>query len=384
MGESNNIAAIIFGIGSLQGFLVSINLFVLKRGNQRANRILAILVLALALIIFQNFIGASGLYTYLPHLIFLFYPLNGLIGPLFFLYVTVLLFPQKRLHPLELLHLIGFVLLIALHWGYLWAPAYAKILFAEYIYFSERVIPENSVYSIIGLRLYTMTYALLALITISKRIRILKQQHAISNISYLNRFKYIALLFAGYALLSMCVTVFGFQAQLKLGLFEIYGHVVNSSFLLLMAIITIHFPKHLFFVLKERARKANGLLTNPAITFPDELFKFMREKKLFLNPDLKLHDLATQLQMAPHTLSEKINQELHMNFYDFVNQYRIEEFKDRALSPENSHLTLLALAYDVGFNSKASFNRIFKKNTGQTPSQYLKQKQVSTSETESI
>jgi AraC-like DNA-binding protein len=60
-----------------------------------------------------------------------------------------------------------------------------------------------------------------------------------------------------------------------------------------------------------------------------------------------------------------------MNFYDFVNRYRLEEFKKLASDPKNRQFTMLALAFDCGFNSKSSFNRYFKKATGQTPSQYF-------------
>ncbi|MDW3195039.1 MAG: helix-turn-helix domain-containing protein [Cytophagales bacterium] len=383
MGESNNIAAIIFGISTLQGLLVALNLLFLKKGNQRANRFLGVLILVIALILFQNFVIAAGFYTYLPHLIFVFYPLNGLIGPLFFIYVIVLLFPQHQFRPIELLHFLGFTVLMIFHWNYLWFSAALKIQFAEWVYFSDSVTQKQALISIISLRLHTIAYSVFAILTITKRINSLKGHHANGSISYLNKFNQIAYLFAGYALTSMIVSIFAFTFEWKIGLFEVYGHVVNSTFLLLMAVITLHFPKHLFFVLKEKPHHANEI-PGPIALPEAELYAWMNEKKYFLNPDLKLHDLAIQLQVAPHALSERINQDLNMNFYDFVNHFRIEEFKQRALAPENKHLTLLALAYEVGFNSKASFNRIFKKNTGLTPSQFLRQKEVSTSDTEAI
>lgn len=384
MGETNNIAAIIFGVSTLQGLFVASNLWLLKKGNQRANRLLGALILVIALILFQNFIITAGFYTYLPHLTFVFYPLNGLIGPLFFIYVIVLLYPQHQFRPIELLHFLGFTILMIYHWKFLWFSAETKIQIAEWVYYSNDAIQKQALISIISLRLHTTTYAVFAILAITKRIAVLKEQHALGSINYLHKFNQIAYLFAGYALLSMIVTICAFTFKWHLGLFEVYGHVVNASFLLLMAIVTIHFPKHLFFVLKEKPIGIHEI-SEPSTSAPQvELFDFMTEKKLYLNPDLKLHDLAIQLEVAPHLLSEKINQELNMNFYDFVNHFRIEEFKHRALAPENSHLTLLALAYDVGFNSKASFNRIFKKNTGLTPSQFLKQQEVSTSETESL
>jgi len=100
--------------------------------------------------------------------------------------------------------------------------------------------------------------------------------------------------------------------------------------------------------------------------------KYMEEAKPFLNGELTASLLAERLEMSRHQLSEVLNEEMGNNFYDFINRYRIEEFKKQVELPQNEHLTLLAVALDSGFNSKTSFNTIFKKSTGQTPSQYKK------------
>ena len=83
-------------------------------------------------------------------------------------------------------------------------------------------------------------------------------------------------------------------------------------------------------------------------------------------------ELAKGLQMSRHQLSQVLNEQLGKNFYDFINEYRVEEFKSRIQLPENNHLTLLGVAFDSGFNSKTTFNTIFKKTTGLTPSDYKK------------
>ncbi|NPD45591.1 AraC family transcriptional regulator [Lentimicrobium sp. S6] len=70
-------------------------------------------------------------------------------------------------------------------------------------------------------------------------------------------------------------------------------------------------------------------------------------------------------------MSNIINQKHQKNFYEFVNQFRVEEVKKMMIDPQNKHLKLISLAYDAGFNSKASFNRIFKQTTSMTPSQFI-------------
>ena len=96
----------------------------------------------------------------------------------------------------------------------------------------------------------------------------------------------------------------------------------------------------------------------------------METDKPYINSELKIEDLAIQVAMPVHVLSAFLNEKLGVTFSDFINKYRLDEFKKRAESKEYEHLTLLGLAFDVGFNSKSSFNRIFKKHTGQTPSKY--------------
>ncbi len=94
-------------------------------------------------------------------------------------------------------------------------------------------------------------------------------------------------------------------------------------------------------------------------------------KKPYLDRELTIYNLSDQLRISRHTLSEVINEHMGMNFYNLVNEYRVKEVKQRMKNEDYRQLTILAIAYDSGFNSKSSFNTIFKEKTGQTPSQYL-------------
>jgi AraC-like DNA-binding protein len=102
-----------------------------------------------------------------------------------------------------------------------------------------------------------------------------------------------------------------------------------------------------------------------------QLIGFMEEDKPYLNPELSLPALAQSLDIPRNQLSTVINQVHQKNFYEFVNQYRIDEVKKLMTNPSNKHLKLMSLAYDAGFNSKATFNRIFKQMTKLTPSEYI-------------
>jgi AraC-like DNA-binding protein len=103
----------------------------------------------------------------------------------------------------------------------------------------------------------------------------------------------------------------------------------------------------------------------------EKLEKYMAEHNPYKNPKVSLSELALQLQIPAHLLSKIINDHYQQNFFDFINHYRIEEFKKMVIDPKNHNLTFLGLAYEVGFNSKTAFNRSFKKITNQTPREYL-------------
>lgn len=105
----------------------------------------------------------------------------------------------------------------------------------------------------------------------------------------------------------------------------------------------------------------------------DSLTAYMATHQPWLDPDLKIGELADQLGVSQHELSRTINQGLGKNFFDFVNGYRVQAFiSQRASTPKASRNTL-ELAYECGFNSKSAFNRAFKKETGQSPRDFFQE-----------
>lgn len=107
------------------------------------------------------------------------------------------------------------------------------------------------------------------------------------------------------------------------------------------------------------------------------LQKSMEADKLFLDAELSVTKLATHLGISAKTLSAVINQNAGKSFNEFVNHYRVEEFKQRLLKADNKKYTLTALAFECGFNSQPTFQRAFKNIVGITPSEYLQRNAVS-------
>jgi AraC-like DNA-binding protein len=100
----------------------------------------------------------------------------------------------------------------------------------------------------------------------------------------------------------------------------------------------------------------------------------MQDEKPYLNAELTIQDLSSALNISKHHLTQVLNHSIGKNFFNFINEYRIEAVKKKIEDKKFAHLTLLAIAYDCGFNSKSSFNNIFKQYTGLTPSEYKKAK----------
>ncbi|MBQ4821667.1 AraC family transcriptional regulator [Aquimarina sp. MMG016] len=108
------------------------------------------------------------------------------------------------------------------------------------------------------------------------------------------------------------------------------------------------------------------------LKYKQQLLECMSSKKPYLNAKLSLRSLADISEIPYYHLSTIFKVGLNTTFYDFVNQYRVEEFIEKAKNPENSKFTLLTLAFEAGFNSKSSFYSIFKKHKGISPSDFVK------------
>lgn len=116
---------------------------------------------------------------------------------------------------------------------------------------------------------------------------------------------------------------------------------------------------------------APSVQNNDYSEWKPKIEQLFREQKLYLEPELSLSELAIKLKTNNTVLSAAINQNFEKNFNDFVNEYRVEEVKRQLKDPSNAHLSLLGVALECGFNSKSTFNRAFKKFTGQSPKEFV-------------
>lgn len=124
----------------------------------------------------------------------------------------------------------------------------------------------------------------------------------------------------------------------------------------------------------EELEKKNTDKTKPADNRLQEVVKktvlVMEQEKLYQETELTLQELSDKLQFPPHVVSQAINEGMQKSFYDLVNSYRVEEAKRLLVDPKNQNYTILSVGFEAGFNSKTTFNTVFKKFTGLTPTEF--------------
>lgn len=122
---------------------------------------------------------------------------------------------------------------------------------------------------------------------------------------------------------------------------------------------------------KQPSRYENSSLDEQDISrYKEFLINYLEQEKPYTDPDLKLQNLADHLGIPLYQVSQIINTELHQNFYDLINSLRINEAKRKLIDPTQQQTNIITIAYDVGFNSKSTFNSAFKKYAKMTPSQF--------------
>jgi len=101
-----------------------------------------------------------------------------------------------------------------------------------------------------------------------------------------------------------------------------------------------------------------------------KLKQLMEEEKLFIKSDLTISEISQRMGISDNVMSTTLNKHMKKNFYDFINEYRVEEAKKLLADPKNKNIKVVFVAYDAGFNSKATFYVAFKKATKMTPTEY--------------
>ena len=368
--------AILLLFGALQGLFFAFTLFLHPKGNKTSNLLLSFLLFIFSLQLAEYVMIASELYQQTPHFIGTTLPVVFLIGPIYYLYALSLLYKDFNIDVKRALHFVPAILCCLFLLPFYAKPAAAKIAFLAGIIKNGYVIFPLDQFILLALSTCQMlAYFYLTFTVLQNFEENFMHESASTEILNVSWLKKISLWFSLYMMLFFIAY---FQLfLLKAHRQEIFYIVmlILSGFIHAVGYHAIKQPEIFSGVkIKPAAPKyqKTALPEQKSKIYLEKLLQIMKEKKPFLNPELKLFDLAETLEIAPNHLSQVINAELDKNFFDFINDYRVEEAKLRLVDAKFEHYSILAIALDVGFNNKASFNRVFKKHTSMTPSDFVK------------
>lgn len=368
----------IYTIGIFIAFFLALLIFT-KKGRNLADTILGIWMIIIGIHLLTYYTYTTKIIFEYPFFLGFNIPIPFLHGPILHLYTLALTNPEKFKIKKWLLHFILPVLIIVFYTPFWILNGKQKI---ELFNNSSKGIDNYLLDTNILMNISGIFYVIITSILLQKhKKRILNQfsnQEKI-NLDWL-RFLYFmmalmwifiigikndTLIFSATSVFVVFIGYFGIK---QVGIFTDNNlEFVENE--VIEAIKTVVISETV-----ERKKYAkSGLNQDIAKELHQRLQVLMEKEKLFTEPELTLTDLAKRLDIHPNYLSQIINEIEGINFYDYVNALRVEEFKRLVVLLENQKYTLLAIAFECGFNSKSVFNRFFKKATDLSPSEYMKQ-----------
>lgn len=369
---------VLFICGIFMSFFIAF-LLLTKRNKALSDKILATWVTVIGLHLLSYYLYHLGFWEQYPHLIGTTAPFPLLHGPLLYLYTLYSLRSDARVRRIDYLHFAPVVV------AYLYMTRFFFFYTAEQkMMVDNGELPDFAVFSSVLLIAFIISG--IAYPIIAYRLTIKHRQKIDHNFSYEEgiNLNWLRTSIWGIGLIFLSVLIVTILRDLAGVVFSFNADFIFYTLIILFIFYVGYFGiRHQDMFTHNENTVGNGFIQHPAQTKyqrsglkPDvldqhhqKLLEFMDTKKPYLEPKLNLGDLAKQLEISPNQLSQVINQKERANFHDFVNRYRIEEFINQA--KQNRQYSLLAIALDSGFNSKSSFNSVFKKQKGMTPSAFI-------------
>ncbi|MFY0684576.1 MAG: AraC family transcriptional regulator [Balneola sp.] len=374
--------SIIFLLGAAHGLMLTF-LLATKKVNQLSNRILAALMLVFAIDLGMAAFLSLGLQHDLPHIIGLDFSVTLLYGPLLYLYSETLIKGSEELSISQKKHFIPFVLLTLYFLPFYFNSGEVKLNLmsesGELHYGSSWITHFKVVYNLVYLPVIIFD-----LYTYRKKIRANYSTLEKRNLDWLQGFVLAGTLLGVTA--GVLYTVSSFSDILS----EYTNFTLLASTIFVYSIGYMGLKQAEFFTSPEaeslpseespdsvsESYTRSGLDEKLGRELHEQLCELMENEKPYLRSDLSLAELAGLMNISSHHLTEVINKYADKSFYDFINGYRIENVKRAIADPKFGNYTLLGIGLESGFNSKSSFNSVFKKHTGLTPSQYKKSLEI--------
>ena len=368
-------------------FLFALYLLLTKTKERTANVYIGLFILFMSMDNLDTLLMKTSFYNEHPVFYFWIVSTSFLFAPLMYFYIRAVAYKGIKLKWSDSIHAIPFILFLVVTISqYHLQPKEIQLkILTTTDGFNAWFLPVSKAL----LHLQALTYMVLSIRVVLRFKKIVKE-----NYSSVNKRNYLWILqltfvFVYFVVSGLIINIIRFGADRSYeGILFYVLAPINIAFLIWLIYKALSQPylfngidaniKLLEEYLKEKEQLQKETETDTSVNQPDlldselkiKLDNYMEVQEPYLDPSLSLYELAKGLELSSLELSVFLNKQLGKNFFDFINEYRINKAKEMLEDPGKNKFTILEILYDVGFNSKSSFNTAFKKNTGFTPTEY--------------
>jgi len=357
-----NFFSVLVVISVFLTLFLSLFFFMTPKGVKNENRTLALLLLVFNLQIIYSFMTSENGFRYFMEWhkpIFIMRQTSFLIGPLLYLYINSFLKKKEIFTRVNLAHLIPFLVIVT-------------FLSVYFQFVDNFIIWESPVDLVTTVLILGSNFVYIALSLVSLRSSRIGFRGVAENLNTSPQNAWIQILLIGYVVIWIVnLNSFAIFMILRRPGWCAYTASIYAltSFLFVNALMLLLLirPDIYYFLTKY---KNNKVQENDKTEFLRRLNVYMEVHKPFLNPDISLESLASEIQVNPRTLSMIINETYKKSFKNYILEFRLAESMKILADEKARKLTILEVLYQVGFNSKSAFNNQFKLYTNHTPQEY--------------
>ena len=387
--------AVISLIGSVQTFFYLL-LFQSKRKKSLSDYILMLFLFLLGLVFFDNYLRNTNFYLENPEFRGITYCLPILAGPLMYFYAVLITNSTQKFSRYLWLFILPFLFFLTYFLAtYYFLPTGEKI--AYYRLATNK--PWAMIYASEFFLVFSFpVYALLSLFKLENHARNIGSNFSYTEGISLTWLKTVYILIFVVDILDVITNIL--SDLIPLFSVQTGDNIAYSINVVLIFVIgyygfkqTLIYPSNIPDLnlpenqtVSEIQAEENvpptpkyiksGLEDSEADHYYASLISIIEKDRLYLDGKLGIKTIADKLGISVNHLSQVINQKSERNFFRFINEYRVEEAKKLLSDQSSQKFTILAIAFDCGFNSKSSFNTIFKAYTGKTPSEFSQSTQI--------
>ncbi len=369
---NHQIWSIVLGACAAQCLFLMIVFIVRPTPNKRSWIVLLAMLTIILCTTVSNLWTSSYLYQSTPQVAGFARGMVLLLGPVLYFYVVAVIDPQFRFRPRQLLHFIPYIIALIIIKLERVSVSYATIVESINKLIEGRIpITGVSIFWFVAYFIHLLIYVILGRRKIIQSIKNKEQAYLVpleQRISWLKKLSLAFILVAGifvYYTFNLVVNGTGsiiinyiYNMVLALVVYMIGFQAIADNMLLSPG-----------FSIKYKSVPVNEQVQDGLVK---KLLDLLETEKIFTDPELNLSALAKKTGTNAHIISQTINQKFNKSFNELMNYYRIEEFKKKVRLNEHQSYSIIGLAYDVGYKSKSAFNGAFKKQTGMTPSDFVK------------